>query len=386
MRSHTLAPQSRFNTAVVSASILAASLVACSGAEGDPVAQNESAIINGDPIVFENIGIGLMLGPGGGCSATILTPKWVLTAQHCTPYDPAGTTVTWVSMGQTRSVVQTLTYPNVNWLTDVGLLRVDPPFDIPVDSTGHANQLWPGPAQEIVGKTVTCYGYGVNTDDGAGFGQLRVANLSVAALDVNNTYIMTMNARGQIQSYGDSGSPCFYSSGGTTYQVSVLSGAGIGSYGRQSSSVVASFVRPWVELQLFPSCTDHVQSGDEEGVDCGGSCSPCPPAATLNIFSDWNTGYCARASVTNYTGFTKHAWQINFDLRDSQMYENSYWNAALTKPDASAPSLFTAKNLAWNGELRSLETLNPDRSFGYCAAKTGPNWRPVVVSSAVKNY
>jgi hypothetical protein len=345
-----------------------------------PVTTTQSAIINGDPVASENIGLALILG-ASGCSGTILTPSWVLTAQHCVPFEPAGTTVTWVSAGQTRQVVQVLMHPNPGTLIDAGLMRVDPPFNIPVDATGHANRLWPGPAAALIGQTVTCSGYGYNTEDNQGFGALRTADLQVVAMELDDRYyIMVMNARGQIQAGGDSGSPCFFTSQDVRYQISVLSGAGIGSFGRQSSSVVGSVIRPWVELQLFPSCTDGQQSGTETGIDCGGSCAPCPPAARFEIISEWDTGWCGRALITNRTSALKRAWQVDFDVHQSSVYTK--WNADFT----NTGSLYTAKNLAWNGDIASGQTLNPDQSFGLCANKTGPNWRPEVTSAALRDF
>lgn len=45
-----------------------------------------------------------------------------------------------------------------------------------------------------------------------------------------------------------------------------------------------------------PSCTDHVQNGDETDVDCGGSCSPCAAGQHCKQASDCQSGNCSNGA------------------------------------------------------------------------------------------
>jgi len=95
-------------------------------------------------------------------------------------------------------------------------------------------------------------------------------------------------------------------------------------------------VRAWVGLHVHNDRSDQIQSGTETGIDCGGSCAIRYPRSTLA--SQWSA---------NYTN-------------DS--------------------SIYTATNLDWNGNIPPTQTIN----FGFCANKTGPNWRPEFVSATVE--
>jgi len=356
-------------------SMIALAPLACSlepSNAGDNVAGLEQAIINGTPVSTENIGlVKITLASGSGCSGTLIPPEWVLTAQHCLPTEPTGTTVERTTTGDVRSGVQAIPFNYSGLTTDVGLIRVSPAFPIAVGANGYSNELWPFAPGDLVGKTVDCYGYGINNTDGSGFGTLRQASLLVSAYDSPNAgqYTLLQNSLGQIQSYGDSGSGCFYTQGGKRYDLSVFTNPG----GDRAFAYATAPLRAWVDLQVHNSCTDRIQSGSETGIDCGGSCAACPPAATLALTSEWDTGWCAQVNVTNYTAFSTSSWTVQFDVHESSLY--AQWGANF----ANSGSLYTATNLDYNGRIPSTQTIN----FGFCANKTGANFRPTLVSSVI---
>jgi len=348
--------------------------LACSVAAGtadDDVAGLAQPIINGTPVTTENIGlVKIVLASGSGCSGTLITPEWVLTAQHCLPTEPTGTTVERTTTGDVRSGVQAIPFNYSGLTTDVGLIRVAPAFPIAAGANGYTNELWPFAPTALVGKTVDCYGYGYNSTDGTGFGTLRQASLLVSAYDTTGgQYTLLQNSLGQIQSYGDSGSGCFYTEGGKRYDLSVFTNPG----GDRAFAYATAPLRAWVDLQVHNSCTDGQQSGTESGIDCGGSCAACPAAATLTLTSEWDSGWCAQVNVTNYTAFPSNSWTVQFDVHQSSLY--TQWGANY----ANSGSLYTATNLGYNGNIPSKQTIN----FGFCANKTGPTFPPTLVSSVI---
>lgn len=82
--------------------------------------------------------------------------------------------------------------------------------------------------------------------------------------------------------YGD-GICCGFGNG--SYSVSV-DGTIVASGGSFNSSETTNFC---IEEEATPTCTDGIQNGDEEGVDCGGSCpNACPPTGCSTVTVDTN--------------------------------------------------------------------------------------------------
>jgi hypothetical protein len=355
-----------------SLAILASTIALACAAE--PATEGSAAnmaqpIINGTPVTSENIGLVKLLTPTSGCSGTLITPEWVLTAQHCLPAEPVGMTVERTTTGEIRNAVQLIPWSTSNFTTDIGLVRVAEPFPIAVGADGYANPLWPFSVTDLVGRTVDCYGYGANAPDGSGWGTLRYGAIPVESYDTG-TYYLRPNSLGQIQYYGDSGSGCFYTQDGRRYQVSVVSTVSTVIAGVEATADV----RAWVDLHVHSQCDDGIQSGTETGIDCGGSCAACPPPATLSLTSQWDTGWCAEVVITNHTGSSTNSWTVDFDVNESSVY--ALWNAEF----ANTGSLYTATNLSWNGRIPATESVR----FGLCADKVGADWQPELISATVQ--
>lgn len=76
--------------------------------------------------------------------------------------------------------------------------------------------------------------------------------------------------------------------------------------------------------------------------------------------------------MTNHTGSATHSWTVQFDIHESTL--TSQWCANYSNDGSS----YTATNAAWNGNIPSAQ------NFGFCANKTGTNWRPELVSATIE--
>ncbi len=119
------------------------------------------------------------------------------------------------------------------------------------------------------------------------------STLNIPLCVPNDCYVFTM-----FDSYGD-GMCCSYGSG--SYTLTGPSGT-LASGGTFTTSQVTNFC---LGTTPPPTCTDGIQNGTETGVDCGGSCPPCPTGCTYtpinsNNFESglgiWTLGSNARRS------------------------------------------------------------------------------------------
>jgi len=222
----------------------------------------------------------------GGCTATMVAPRFALTAKHCGI--AVGAVVT--SVRPTGSVTRTVDQVTVHATLDVELLRLaDPmPDDVP-SATPYV-----GSPASLTGASMTCYGYGAmaatsggtaptcpagtwaagSCYDAAGNPQallasgkcpagttfagqcltssndLRVATLTAGAV-TDGLVNIPINAAQQMMLPGDSGGPCFVDGrlatvhGGWFYD---LSG---------NTDITVAAARPWLDRTLPPVVGDY---------------------------------------------------------------------------------------------------------------------------------
>jgi hypothetical protein len=222
------------NTNLIIASL---GLAACAMDDGDELSVDRDEIINGTVISAENSGFAIV---NGGCSGTLITNTWVLTAKHC------GTAVgSSVVMGsQTRTVDRVVNHPSV----DASIARLSAPMTMNGSTTNHRWRLR-GDALGA-GTSVRCFGYGRNTYTG-GFGTLRTANMTVHSTS-GSDYVFRPNSSGQIQWMGDSGGGCLDGANNALYVQSVCWHDGVSTVS-QCAGPRADYLAIWADIEMFGS-------------------------------------------------------------------------------------------------------------------------------------
>jgi secreted trypsin-like serine protease len=207
------------------------------------------------------------------CTGTVIAPRVVLTAGHCTiGQDPAGLVVgVGPSAGSPTtqlSVAAVFTYPGYGGTDDLPLGTDLGAVILAEDSGLPSVPLWTGDAANLVGSAVTLVGYGQSSaSDLESSGTRREVSLDVrsacsALLSFGDA---TTNA-----CHGDSGAPLFVSGdGGVQSLVAVV------SYGDPIACATPTHA---VRLDRYASWIASVLAGTASAD--GGTCTQCPPPAT----------------------------------------------------------------------------------------------------------
>ncbi|WP_437675358.1 trypsin-like serine protease [Sorangium sp. So ce131] len=231
------------------------SLMACMAGEApqdvdqatgeEVVSEAEQAIKNGTPATPDEAMVVSVWRDSNLCTGMLLSPSRVLTAAHCLTSTHTGDyTVTYA--GEDRAISQILKHPNVSSGVDVGILVLSTAYSLgPLTEYPQVNVA---DTDGLIGREVTCYGYGAedvggtctsNADCATGFTcitarhrcykpttTLRKGDFTVISdPDKDDIWFRldVLNASGQTTLPGDSGGPCILenTSFGTKHVVGV---------------------------------------------------------------------------------------------------------------------------------------------------------------------
>ena len=93
-------------------------------------------------------------------------------------------------------------------------------------------------------------------------------------------------------------------------------------------------------------------------------------SATLDVYDDWGTGYCARVQVTNTGSGPTTSWNVVVNAGDSTVFNS--WNP----PNKSGSGLHTFSSVGWNAAIAPNATYNQS---GFCANRVaGSTTMPLV--------
>jgi len=300
-------------------------LWACGAAPGDATATTSQDIISGTPVTNETLGSALLYYcPAGSaaclastsnvqwlCSGTMVADRWLLTAHHCvsdggeattggTAVGPDTVTVFQPNGQTSASGVQVFRHPTA----DVALVELTNSVVSPA-GTVESTPIYPSSTTGLVGKSVYCEGFGVNSAapaPGTGQGTLRSAMMTVAAAS-GGDLLFFPNAAGQSLAGGDSGAGCFLDAPGGTaknYVVSVHSTedtVGPGAPPSDDNEVAADAFYTWATQTVAANACAEVGATCGSITDGFGASVSCGSCGTGDVCED-NHCVCAPKHCT----------------------------------------------------------------------------------------
>ena len=118
---------------------------------------------------------------------------------------------------------------------------------------------------------------------------------------------------------------------------------------------------------VCPTCEDNVMNGDETGVDCGGSCGPCPdlPQPSFTV-ADGTAAVgeqvCVAVSIANFTNIGSVSLRVDYDPAVLS-FASVMGNPALADLDAADFNTTTAGQIVLNYDPANALTLPDGQTF-----------------------
>jgi secreted trypsin-like serine protease len=214
----------RVGAALLGVAAAAFGLVATSASADQPTGEIGPAIIDGGFAENAPWAARLFVNGQENCSATIIAPTWILTAQHCVA---GGGEVSFNigSLDQTQGEHATAVNVHTHGSADLALAELDHAVSATYSPLGTADAV-------AVGQTVQVYGWGATCTDQPEINcqsqMLKYANVGVSSVSctdyIGGTAVCANRIDG-ITAGGDSGGPMMATSpvDGALYQVGVAS-------------------------------------------------------------------------------------------------------------------------------------------------------------------
>ncbi len=189
-----------------------------------------------------------------------------------------------------------MAYGSENYITSCGTISGSgevEDYTVFVNGTGNTDLEPPTAPSNLtasnIGQTSVDLNW-VGSTDNVGVKEYRVLN-GTAVLTTNTSTSTTINNLTE----------------DTAYNLSVIAVDSAGNKSTASNSVVVTTLPP------TPTCSDGVQNGDEEGIDCGGtSCVPCATVSYCTASTAGNTNYISNVTFGDINNNSTHQSYSNY--------------------------------------------------------------------------